>query len=434
MKIAFIVAKFPLLSETFILNQITGLIERGHEVDIYGMISNDNLKVHPAVEKYHLLTRTYYHPLLPKNYFWRLVKCLGLILVNFPRAPLKAPLVVLRSLNIFKYGRRAASLRLLYSVIRFLEAKPYDIIHCQFGTLALDCMIWQDIGAIQGKLITSFRGYDISWFIQQQGEHVYDSLFANGDFFLANCEYFKIKAMKLGCDEKKIVVHGSGVDCNQFTFKERHSHTDGKFRITTTGRLVEKKGIEYGIRAVAKLAKLGKDIEYNIIGDGCLKENLQQLIYSLNVADRVKLLGWKNQPEVIEILNNSDIFMALSVTAEDGNQDAPVNTLKEAMLMGLPVIATLHGGIPELVKDGVSGFLVPERDSDAIAEKLTYLIAHPEIWSSMGQAGRAFVEANYDMNKLNDELVQIYQQVLMQDLLVRQEEALASVAKLRYKA
>jgi colanic acid/amylovoran biosynthesis glycosyltransferase len=100
------------------------------------------------------------------------------------------------------------------------------------------------------------------------------------------------------------------------------------------------------------------------------------------------------------------------VTGKDGNQDAPVNTLKEAMAMGLPVISTKHGGIPELVQDGVSGFLVPERDANAIATKLSYLITHPEIWEAMGKAGRARVEKQYDMDKLNDELVDIYQQIL----------------------
>ena len=80
--------------------------------------------------------------------------------------------------------------------------------------------------------------------------------------------------------------------------------------------------------------------------------------------------------------------------------------------MGLPVISTFHGGIPELVEDGISGFLVPERDPNAIAEKLNYLIAHPNIWEGMGKAGRVRVEEKYDMNKLNDELVEIYNNVV----------------------
>jgi colanic acid/amylovoran biosynthesis glycosyltransferase len=178
---------------------------------------------------------------------------------------------------------------------------------------------------------------------------------------------------------------------------------------------VEKKGIEYAIRAVAKLTDVNQNIEYNIIGDGPLKEQFQKLIAELNVGHIVKLLGWKQQQEIVEILDNCHIFIAPSVTAADGNQDAPVNTLKEAMAMGLPVISTRHGGIPELVEDGISGFLVPERDAEAIAEKLSYLIAHPQ-WEQMGHAGRNRVENKYDMNKLNDELVAIYQQLLNSQL------------------
>jgi len=112
--------------------------------------------------------------------------------------------------------------------------------------------------------------------------------------------------------------------------------------------------------------------------------------------------------------------VAPSVTAADGNQDAPVNVLKEAMAMGLPVVSTLHGGIPELVEDSVSGFLVPERDADALAEKLGLLIEHSDRWTAMGKAGRTFVEAHYNMNMLNDELVELYQRLLRTKPMQRQ--------------
>jgi colanic acid/amylovoran biosynthesis glycosyltransferase len=435
MKIAFIVGEFPVISETFILNQITGLIDRGHEVDIYGYQPSNTSKLHPNVEKYQLLKRIHYVPQVPSNYFWRFLKALGLIFANFH----KSPLVLLRSLNFFKYGKRSVSLRMLYSVIPFLVLKSYDIIHCQFGLYAycpfgdyvFEGMVLRDIGAIQGKLITSFRGYDISWYVQEYGEDVYKPLFVKGDFFLTNCNFFRKRVIKLGCDERKIIVHGSGIDCSRFEFKARHQ-SDDKIRIVTIGRLVEKKGIEYAIRGVAKLIKQYPNMEYNIIGDGGLKEQFQQLIEELNIAEQVKLLGWRNQPEIITILDKSHIFIAPSVTASDGNQDAPVNTLKEAMAMGLPVIGTLHGGIPELIEDGISGFLVPERDDLAIADKLQYLIEHPEIWEQMGRAGRAYVEANYDMNKLNDELVEIYRQVSINKISGCREQLVASPVSPEY--
>lgn len=410
MKIAFLVWRFPVVSEPFILNQIAGLLDRGHEVHIYPLNGKpDNLpKIHPIVEQYNLRDRTFYPPTRPDNLILRYLKGLGLLLTKLHQGSLS----LLQPAKLFKYNHEVWSIKWLYRAMLFLKRQEYDIIHCQFGTLSTMGLLFRDLGILSGKLIVTFRGIDISNYVQEKGEDVYDQLFAEGEFFLANCEFFRQKALKIGCNPNKIVVHGSGIDCRQFAFKPRYFPTDGIVRIATTGRLVEKKGIEYCIRAIAKVSQIHPNIEFNIIGDGPLKVNFEKLIEELNIGHAVKLLGWKQHQEIAEILNTCHLFLAPSVTAADGNQDAPVNTLKEAMAMGLPVISTYHGGIPELVADGISGFLVPERDADAIAQKLAYLIEHPEIWESMGSSGRRRVEEKYDREKLNDELVEIYQSLL----------------------
>ncbi len=419
LQIAFIVDDFPSLSQTFVINQIVGLLDRGHQVDIYAEKRGDTAKVHQAVLDYCLLEHTYYFTRIPNNLLWRSLKGTGVLLNNL----LKAPLMTLRSLNFFKYGLLALSLRLLYTVVPSLN-KSYDIIHCQFGTQSFRGMWFRQIHAPKAKLITTFRGHDISVFVRKKGDLVYERLFNAGDFFLANCEFFRQKAIQIGCDRNKIVVHRSGLDCSRFVFMPRHFPTDDRIRIATTGRLVEKKGIEYVIRAVAKQLKITPNLEYNIIGDGELKADLQKLIDELGVNQTVHLLGWKNEREILEILNKTHIFIAPSITAKNGDRDAPINVLKEAMAMGLLVISTYHGGIPELVEDGVSGFLVPERDADAIAEKLNYIIEHPERWETMGSSGRDRVEACYNLDKLNDELVEIYQRVLKTDLKQEQYNSL----------
>jgi colanic acid/amylovoran biosynthesis glycosyltransferase len=410
MKIAFFVNHFPVLSETFILNQITGFLDRGHEVDIHtlGNRPKNFDKVHPLVKQYNLIDRTHYPPYIPKNYLVRIVKALGLLLLNIGKGSLSC----LPLLNFFKYGQPGYLLRAIYVAMPLLGDGYYDIVHCQFGSVSPMVLLFMNVGMIQGKLITTFRGSDISKYVEEHGLHVYDKLFQTGDFFLSNSDFLRYRAIKLGANEHKIVTHGSGIDCDKFAFNPRSFPLDGQVRIATIGRLVEKKGIEYSIRAIAKIAPLYSNLEYNIIGEGSLKEHFQKLIHELNVSHIVKLLGEKQQQEVINILNNSHIFVAPSVTAADGDVDGPVNTLKEAMAMGLPVIGTWHGGIPELVEDGISGFLVPERNPEAIADKLSYLIDHPEVWSEMGRLGRARVEKKYDMKKLNDELVEIYQRLL----------------------
>ncbi len=408
MKIAFIVGHFPKLSETFILNQIIGLIERGHEVDIYASSGGETEKVHPAVTQYNLLKKTYYFPAIPDNLLLRVGKGIRLLLTQGYQDWGR----FFDALNVFKYGQQAVSLWLLYTIIPKFN-RDYDMIHCQFGTQSYRGMAFKTINAPTAQLVTTFRGDDISRFVQQKGHNIYQKLFQTGDLFLANCEFFRQRVIKLGCNENQILVHHSGLDCSRFSFMPRSAPEDGKIRIATTGRLVEKKGIEYSIRAVAKQALIHPNLEYNIIGDGVLKQHLQNLIDDLNANHFIHLLGWKDEDEIIKILNQSHIFIAPSVTAADGNQDAPVNVLKEAMAMGLPVISTYHGGIPELVEDGITGFLVPERNVELLAEKLGILIKNPQLWPEMGLSGRAYVEEHYNLHKLNDTLVELYQKTLI---------------------
>lgn len=408
MRIAFVVGQFPALSETFILNQITGLIDRGHEVDIYAEPPDNTVKIHADVEKYNLIARTYYHPKIPQNQILRLRQSSTLLLAHF----YQNPAALLRSLNIFKYGKEAISLRLLYATIPVLSRQPYDIIHCHFGSLGLKAMRLRDIGALQGKLLTTFHAIDITQDIQRLGTHIYDRLFEKGELCLPISELWRERLIELGCNENKIIVHRMGIDCRQFTFQPRSLQPDSPVQILTIARLVEKKGVEYAIRAIAKLSEVKPHIEYNIVGDGPLKEKLQQLIKELNLGDTIKLLGWQQHNEVVALLNQAHILLAPSITSQNGDREGIPVAIMEAMAMGLPILSTKHSGIPELVENGVSGFLVPERDADALAEKLCYLIDRSEIWPNMGIAGRKYVETHYDINKLNDKLVKIYEQVV----------------------
>ena len=408
MKIAFVVGEpFPTLSETFIINQITGLIDRGHDVDIYAGMPETHDRVHPDVEKYKLLKHTYYE-LIPENKFSRLKKAVRIILKNYQ----KNSITILQSFNVTKYPRQAASLRLLHQVAPHLNQKPYDIVHCHFGYNALKALLLRSFGLLQGKFITTFHGVDLTKHLQQQGYSLYNQLFKQGDLFLPISNNWKHKLLELGCDEQKIMVHHMGIDCRSFSYVPRQTNSNRTIRLVSISRLVEKKGLEYSIRAVAKLAETNPQIEYKIIGDGYLKEELQQLIAKLNVGNFVKLLGWQEKSTVLEVINNADVFLAPSVTSRNGDQEGIPVSLMEAMAVGLPVISTWHSGIPELVQNGVSGFLVGERDVDGLAEKLNYLIEHPEIRQKMGQGGRVYVKKNYDINHLNNSLVKIYQELL----------------------
>ena len=408
MKIAFIVNEFPSLSQTFVLNQITGLIDRGHDVDIFAEEERKERKIHEDVRKYNLLKYTSYPIAIPQDKVRRIFDFLRYIYTLIK----KNPKPILNSLNILKYGRKASSLSLFYQIVPFLQKGPYDIIHCHFGPCGILGVLLKELDATGGKFITSFHGYDMSKYIKSNGNRVYDSLFEKGDLFLPISECWKDKLIELGCSEEKIAVHRMGIDTSKFKFTPRNPPKKEKVQLLTIGRLVEKKGVQYSVQAVAKVMKKFPNIEYKIIGEGPLRGSLEALIKDLKVVDRVQLLGWKEQEELVKILSEADILLAHSVTSHDGDQEGIPVVLMEALAQGLPVVSTYHSGIPELVQDKKSGLLVRERDVNSLVEKLEYLFLNQEIWSEMGNMGRKHVDEYYEINKLNDQLVALYEKSL----------------------
>jgi colanic acid/amylovoran biosynthesis glycosyltransferase len=112
------------------------------------------------------------------------------------------------------------------------------------------------------------------------------------------------------------------------------------------------------------------------------------------------------------LMTEAHLFLLSSVTAEDGDQEGTPVSLIEAQACGLPVLSSFHSGIPEIVRDGQSGFLVAERDVVGLAERIVYLVGHPEIWPGMGCEGRRHVETHHDIRRLNGDLDRLYREVI----------------------
>lgn len=409
MKIAFIVNEFPCLSQTFILNQITGLIERGHDVDIYATKSDLSSKIHADVDKYKLLSRVHYFPTLSNNKLIRLIKGLRSLGKHLSRPKYFLKLLI----NRRKYGVQILSLKWIYSTVSFLFDREYDIIHCHFGINGLKGMIFQDIRDSSPKLITTFHGYDVNRDTYKNPK-IYKPLLDNGDLYTVNSTFTRNKVIEFGFPREKIVTLPVGLNLSKYTFSEKSLSSGETIKVITVARLVEKKGLEYSIKAIAQVVQNYSNIEYKIIGDGELRHALKRLIDSLDMSDKIKLCGWMNENEVRQQYADAHIFILSSVTASNGDMEGQGLVLQEAQAMGLPVLSTLHNGIPDGVLDGKSGFLVPERNVGSLAERLKYLVEHPESWVEMGKAGRSFVEQHYDTNKLNDRLVDLYRELLEQ--------------------
>ena len=409
MRIAILLDIFPKTSETFIVSQIVGLIERGYTVDIFARYRNSDGPVHPQVKRYQLIDRTQYLT-IPTSRSERVLAAAKIVL----KWGWRRPLHLLRSMNVFRYGRAAINLEMICRQAFLLKTAPYDIIHCHFGPVGIFGQQLRDIGALQGPLLTTFHGYDIASYVAQHGTGVYHELFRKGEAFTCSSNFIRGKLIAAGCDPAKIFPFKLGTDLTKFDFLERRVDSDGAIRLITVARLVEKKGLEYSIKAVANLVRQFPKLEYTIVGDGDLRQNLSLLIERLNLQKNVTLVGWKTQEEVRQIFAKSHIFVLASVLSSDGDFEGQGIVLQEAQAMGLPVVCTDHNGFSESILDGQSGFLVPERDADALSAKLAELIGQPDLWLEIGKKGRAFVEAEFDVSKRNDALVELYRRVTTQ--------------------
>jgi colanic acid/amylovoran biosynthesis glycosyltransferase len=174
--------------------------------------------------------------------------------------------------------------------------------------------------------------------------------------------------------------------------------------VLTIGRLVEKKGVADGLRAIAWARRRGVELRYTVIGDGPLRGRLEALAGELGIDDAVRFVGWQVQDAIVEALYGHDVLLAPSVTAQDGDQEGIPVTLMEAMATGMPVVSTRHSGIPELVEHGCSGLLADEGDYAALADALIRLSDSPELARSMARAARLRVAAVHDAAALDDQL------------------------------
>jgi colanic acid/amylovoran biosynthesis glycosyltransferase len=156
------------------------------------------------------------------------------------------------------------------------------------------------------------------------------------------------------------------------------------------------------------LTRAGVDVDYTILGDGPLRDELQAMVSVLELEGRVHLPGTATHPAVIEQFGRSHVLLAPSVVAESGDQEGIPNAIKEGMAVGLPIVTTNHSGIPELVQDGITGWLVPERDAEALAAAVRRIAEAPEACVPVAVAARRAVEQDYDIERLNDRLVKRY--------------------------
>ena len=388
LRLAQIVSRFPMVTETFVLYELEALEKLGVTVELYSLLREHPKVVHAEARKW--VRRAHYLPWLspailrahwhfirrdPGCYFrtlaevlrgsWGCVRCFGGALAFFPKA------------------------------VRFaFEMKKQGIqhVHAHFAYhAAVAALIVHRLTGIPYSF--SAKGSDV-----QADGHMLKEKVEAADFALSVCAYNKeIMVRKCGPGvAEKIHVLYDGIDVGRLVPRCEPAGVEGPLRILCVARFEEVKGHAYLVEACRQLTERGVAFECRLIGDGVLRPKIEKQIKEAGLCDEVLLLGARPYDEIVEDYKRADVVVLATAPTASGKREGIPNVLKEAMACGLPVVATASGGNPELVDEN-SGILVHPRDAVAVADALQRLSENPELRHQMGRAGRERVVREFNL-------------------------------------
>jgi colanic acid/amylovoran biosynthesis glycosyltransferase len=229
-------------------------------------------------------------------------------------------------------------------------------------------------------------------------------IFARSEALLGNLE-------QLGCPVEKLRLQRTGIPLDEWAFVDRQPPADGAWVLLQACRLVEKKGLLATLEAFRLIQAVFPLARLILVGDGPILALLQEKAAALGLVGQVDFPGFLSQGQLRPISAAAHLFFHPSQTAADGNREGVPNAMLEAMACGLPILATQHGGIPEAVTHGSSGFLVEERDAEGLARHALELMRSPERYLAMSRAAREEVETKFERNRVSAALEAEYELV-----------------------
>ncbi|HGE0252812.1 TPA: colanic acid biosynthesis glycosyltransferase WcaL, partial [Salmonella enterica subsp. enterica serovar Typhimurium] len=303
---------------------------------------------------------------------------------------------------------------LILSAICAQVSQPFvaDVFIAHFGPAGVTAAKLRELGVLRGKIATIFHGIDIS--SREVLSHYtpeYQQLFRRGDLMLPISDLWAGRLKSMGCPPEKIAVSRMGVDMTRFT--HRSVKAPGMpLEMISVARLTEKKGLHVAIEACRQLKAQGVAFRYRILGIGPWERRLRTLIEQYQLEDVIEMPGFKPSHEVKAMLDDADVFLLPSITGTDGDMEGIPVALMEAMAVGIPVVSTVHSGIPELVEAGKSGWLVPENDAQALAARLAEFsrIDHDTLESVITRA-REKVAQDFNQQAINRQLASLLQTI-----------------------
>jgi colanic acid/amylovoran biosynthesis glycosyltransferase len=291
------------------------------------------------------------------------------------------------------------------------ETKP-AVMHSHWGP---DAMCVAPV-CFQRRLphLVHFHGYDVSRLASDERyRHSLHKLFKTMSLAITVSEHMRQRVIALGCPPERVACHHTGVPEQYFASRQREFRADNEFVIVQAGRMNPKKGHRYTLEALATLRSSwptsAPRLRLVIAGTGPEEQNLRRQIEALHLADCVDLLGYQTQEAVLQWMCRADTLIVPSHTAPDGDIEGVPNVVVEALAAGLPIVATDHGGIPEPVRYSERGWLVPEKDSAALADRLRRLALTPNLQTKLSNEGRIIAREGFHLPTQNARLAALYQ-------------------------
>ncbi len=286
-----------------------------------------------------------------------------------------------------------------------------DVMHAHFGWSGLRLLLLKQILRI--PLVVTFGGRDVGMQVHMpEFAPLYETLFRLSDQVICVSQDLARRAEAVGVEPERIRVVYRGTDLSSFRFVDRSDRAGGRTRLLMVGRLTDKKGHRYALEAVARLVRAGHDLELYVVGEGDGLGPLKAQVRQLGIGQVVEFTGSTNAAGVRQHMEAADILVHCSVTSKDGDVEGIPNVVVEGQATGLPVIGTLHGGIPECVHADRTGLLVPEADGEALERAIATLIEDRPRRLDLGKAARVLMTEQFDLQTQIRTHAEIYQELI----------------------